>query len=118
MLRFNPPKIEFEGISLKISIHPMLRFNEKNNLLESGIYEFQYILCYGSTLCKLVILRYNFISIHPMLQFNESIDNNLVSIREFQYILCYGSTSMLSGAYFNSCYFNTSYVTVQQVFQP
>ena len=42
----------------------------KNNLLESGIYEFQYILCCGSTTFLLFVERCIKISIHLMLWFN------------------------------------------------
>ena len=55
-----------------ISIHPMLRFNNKCKS-EFGIrHKFQYILCYGST--------------HNQLK-------QLFLHIGFQYILCYGSTS-------------------------
>ena len=54
--------------------------------------EFQYILCYGSTV---------------------RILTNLLSVLLFQYILCYGSTAkkMFMIVWFRD--FNTSYVTVQ-----
>ena len=55
-------------------------------------FEFQYILCYGSTLV--------FFSV-------TALD------RGFQYILCYGSTvDKIRGMWYLN-YFNTSYVTVQ-----
>ena len=74
----------------------MLRFNIITYFSYVVIPKFQYILCYGST-------------ISPF------IPSKLLSI--FQYILCYGSTlPFLDKRLFKKYYFNTSYVTVQQVF--
>ena len=73
------------------------------------------------------MLRFNFyvplqkqrffkISIHPMLRFNGSaIGGFILKLILFQYILCYGSTLFWLGIRTGIlCYFNTSYVTVQQ----
>ena len=71
MLRFNKSVLVRIKQPLKISIHPMLRFNE-NKI--SGIplpNLFQYILCYGSTF---ISFFFKFV------------------LEGFQYILCYGST--------------------------
>ena len=78
--------------AVQISIHPMLRFN--GFLLFSSIPpgEFQYILCYGSTLL-----------LNPLKFLNKL----------FQYILCYGSTKIKFLGFLCQVYFNTSYVTVQ-----
>ena len=121
-----------------ISIHPMLRFNCDVCSKLSGILEFQYILCYGSTLVfktrKRVrffisihpMLRFNpwiysytsaieWISIHPMLRFNPKKESVCLVCKEFQYILCYGSTIYLVIFLLQYIDFNTSYVTVQRV---
>ena len=55
---------------IKISIHPMLRFNLKNSYLFQSSHWFQYILCYGSTHKFNSTILTTEISIHPMLRFN------------------------------------------------
>ena len=55
----------------RISIHLMLRFNSYGKSGLADWWRFQYILCYGSTLLVLIIIR---------------------GLTIFQYILCYGST--------------------------
>ena len=79
--------------SLCISIHPMLRFNQVHVQKFKSDLEFQYILCYGSTLLFLIIR---------------------VTISGFQYILCYGSTNVIKEIREKLEDFNTSYVTVQR----
>ena len=93
MLRFN----FFWGgdfyVYVRISIHPMLRFNGCDTPLFIRYQnQFQYILCYGST-----IQGYGC----------------FYNVKEFQYILCYGSTYRLAMSNQNMQNFNTSYVTVQ-----
>ena len=84
---------QFVKITLRISIHLMLRFNLNSSPYCSNECRFQYILCYGSTLTS---------------------QRKLDCVVEFQYILCYGSTESLEWEGFNKQHFNTSYVTVQQ----
>ena len=48
----------------------MLRFNSTARLKMDRPVLFQYILCYGSTLCCQCFLFAWYISIHPMLRFN------------------------------------------------
>ena len=137
MLRFNRRDCAGYIWTIKISIHPMLRFNLKEHEHVNVHQKFQYILCYGSTSEWCRGFRFCFwISIHPMLRFN-CFDCSYEAYRgKFQYILCYGSTVRVGTRLSNSlkfqyilCYgstllescnsrclsnFNTSYVTVQQ----
>ena len=49
MLRFNGGANGSAVVGLKISIHPMLRFNQIQGYGCFYNVKFQYILCYGST---------------------------------------------------------------------
>ena len=93
MLRFNC-LADFRKTQARcISIHPMLRFNGLVNFILGKYIEFQYILCYGSTLGQKRLLQwFDLISIHPMLRFNDCDVCSKLSGILFQYILCYGST--------------------------
>ena len=74
MLRFNHHPIPNHHHPIPISIHPMLRFNFRYGDREGNLVQFQYILCYGSTLD--VSTKYTDwfkISIHPMLRFNKKV---------------------------------------------
>ena len=97
MLRFNLYQSSKFSPLRRISIHPMLRFNTyKSKTYYLGCL-FQYILCYGSTYTNL---------------------QNFLLYVGFQYILCYGSTFW--EIFFQDMlkhYFNTSYVTVQRLYQ-
>ena len=86
--------LQKQSFFLRISIHPMLRFNVYFKALNILTLAFQYILCYGSTeIALFTSLISSIISIHPMLRFNYvSVTNNS----------------------FLAPNFNTSYVTVQQ----
>ena len=81
---------------VKISIHPMLRFNGKKIKQHGRRNRFQYILCYGSTLIlpHVVIKNGYFNTSYVTVQHFVSV---LAGIRQttFQYILCYGSTSCI-----------------------
>ena len=92
----------------------MLRFNFYQNLSYELTKQFQYILCYGSTITKFIldIQKNNFNTSYVTVQRLSIPKGKLFDIL-FQYILCYGSTK--KKAFKKQCknYFNTSYVTVQ-----
>ena len=92
MLRFNVQRDVYPKNQNRISIHPMLRFNELGLIHSKGLEAFQYILCYGSTCKKFKNILIHDISIHPMLRFNLISPCTQVKLLQFQYILCYGST--------------------------
>ena len=77
--------------------------------------EFQYILCYGSTKCNTYCtFRCSIISIHPMLRFNPAVTSNV--IKKMHFNTSYVTVQQLFFDYFGKMqmHFNTSYVTVQQ----
>ena len=94
MLRFNQRTCFSLFKEYIISIHPMLRFNLFFTFSTSFVAAFQYILCYGSTSAKGILIWVQ---------------------HRFQYILCYGSTVDFSTISLNVHDFNTSYVTVQHI---
>ena len=78
MLRFNDRCDGIITLCHKISIHPMLRFNSYTYFGLDLIATFQYILCYGSTCSYLRKIRFHrYISIHPMLRFNPCVRPDL-----------------------------------------
>ena len=93
MLRFNGVTHLYLLDTKTISIHPMLRFNERKGKNSDLKVVFQYILCYGSTIpfpadfpnnpLFQYILCYGSTSIPPTIS---------AAVTKFQYILCYGST--------------------------
>ena len=93
MLRFIDIVI-FEWWSLRISIHPMLRFIFSSEIATLQNQIFQYIQCYGSSVFCLVETR---------------------DFSQFQYIQCYGSSNGLAIGVMLLVYFNTSNVTVHHM---
>ena len=123
---------------MKISIHPMLRFNALCQQKQWAVRVFQYILCYGSTKCKFnqlqpwIHFNTSYVTVQPkstlerfigISNFNTSyvtvqpaiVGMITVSIIVFQYILCYGSTYMAKKMGWNDygfqyilCYGSTS----------
>ena len=75
---------------------------------------FQYILCYGSTLKRVIsinsFLKFQYILCYGSTTFKTISFNTL---KKFQYILCYGSTKSVLLYISKHSHFNTSYVTVQ-----
>ena len=95
MLRFNEAIGLVEGSVSAISIHPMLRFNISRKMVVGYFISFQYILCYGSTVMAVpLVKKFDKISIHPMLRFNHAHVLLKFIDYPFQYILCYGSTKL------------------------
>ena len=93
MLRFNNRTGIIICYAKEISIHLMLRFNCDVCSKLSGILEFQYILCYGST--RILNTPRTPINIFQYILCYGSTLHKFVftkSFMQFQYILCYGST--------------------------
>ena len=119
MLRFNTYKSKtyYLGCLFQyILCYGSTYTNLQNFLLYVG---FQYILCYGST-PKLVINQFEVKKFQYILCYGSTHkrNNGINLLKIFQYILCYGSTFW--EIFFQDMlkhYFNTSYVTVQRLYQ-
>ena len=135
MCRFKVHSL-FESVpGLDISIHLMCRFKVGLATYCPPLYEFQYILCVGSS-GYVWNKDWSFypISIHLMCRFKcikivhlfvkEDFNTSYVSVQAFnqintfryilfQYILCVGSSTTYSVVAVLFRYFNTSYVSVQ-----
>ena len=106
--------MQLYGIFIYVSIHPMCRFKPYGSSHPLQNWRFQYILCVGSRLCQILLLKVqksfntsyvsvqdsNELAIKEML---ESFNTSYVSVQEtgyidpnnvlmFQYILCVGSS--------------------------
>ena len=63
MLRFNAVFFRPCEQLHEISIHPMLRFNSYTLATFQAIHQFQYILCYGSTIAVHMIYAFHYTGI-------------------------------------------------------
>ena len=131
MLRFNIIITNPAACASGISIHPMLRFNAKEEKPVILLLEFQYILCYGSTLNRMYhLFVYSIISIHPMLRFNDDLNSwldmhseisihpmlrfNIVKTDSFEFFVSISIHPMLRFN-FDKFFFKFAYATFQYI---
>ena len=131
MLRFNIIITNPAACASGISIHPMLRFNAKEEKPVILLLEFQYILCYGSTLNRMYhLFVYSIISIHPMLRFNDDLNSwldmhseisihpmlrfNIVKTDSFEFFVSISIHPMLRFN-FDKFFFKFDYATFQYI---
>ena len=125
MLRFNNRTGIIICYAKEISIHLMLRFNCDVCSKLSGILEFQYILCYGST--RILNTPRTPINIFQYILCYGSTLHKFVftkSFMQFQYILCYGSTVLEIAKYsakgkfqYILCYGSTNKTLIKRAYK-
>ena len=96
-----------------ISIHLMLRFIPFPYQVHHPLPQFQYISCYGLSLCgnhgKSWNPVFQYISCYGL---SSSVNADAFFANLFQYISCYGLSGNGVGTQLYNAYFNTSHVTV------